>query len=81
MRQNRLKMPYLIKDDYQVIKSNQSENAKTPYFQGKLAMCRGFKSPPLAIMFKRAEMLVNAAFPFSFVTILGMHLELQGRTL
>lgn len=38
MRQNRLKMPYLIKDDYMVIKSNQSENAKTAYFQGKLAV-------------------------------------------
>ena len=45
MRQNRLRKQYLIKYDYLVIKSNQSKNAKTPYFQGKLAMCRGFKSP------------------------------------
>lgn len=38
MRQNRLKMPYLIKDDYLVIKSNHGENAKTAYFQEKLAV-------------------------------------------
>lgn len=46
-----------------------------------ILFCESGSSPPLAIMFKRAEMLVNAAFPFSFVTILGMHLELQGRIL
>lgn len=38
-------MLYHINLDYQVIKGNQSKIEKMPYFQGKLAVCRGFKSP------------------------------------
>ena len=38
-------MLYHIDLDYLVIKGNQTNIGKMPYFQGKLAVCRGFKSP------------------------------------